>query len=331
MHKGLYLLHSGVLDHVYGPAERAAIEQRVNIYAPPQTLDSVKRDSSVLAEAELIFSSWGMPVMDAAFLAAAPRLRAVFYGAGSIRSFVTDAFWKRGIVITSAYEPNDVPVAEYTLAMIILSLKHTWRHIDRMKKGGTWWDRQVPVPGGYHSTVGLISLGKIARLTLALLQPFDLCVIVYSTSLTDAEAQKLNVERCSLNEVFRRADVVSLHTPSLPQTCGMITGQHFASMKTGATFINTARGAVVRESEMIAVLQQRPDLTAVLDVTDPEPPAADSPLFTMPNVVVTPHISGSMHGECRRLGHFMVEELDRYLAGQPLHGQITAETAARLA
>ena len=111
----------------------------------------------------------------------------------------------------------------------------------------------------------------------------------------------------------------------------MITGRHLAMMKEGATFINTARGAVVREKEMIEVLTQRPDLTAVLDVTDPEPPELDSPLTKLPNVILTPHIAGSAGPECQRLGYYMLQEFQRYLAGEPLKFGITKEAAAKLA
>ncbi len=111
----------------------------------------------------------------------------------------------------------------------------------------------------------------------------------------------------------------------------MITGQHFSTMKEGATFINTARGAVVRENELIAVLQQRPDLFAVLDVTYPEPPEPDSLLYMLPNVVVTPHIAGAMDGECRRMGQYMIGELKRYLRGETLRWGISREQAKLLA
>jgi phosphoglycerate dehydrogenase-like enzyme len=111
----------------------------------------------------------------------------------------------------------------------------------------------------------------------------------------------------------------------------MITGKLLSSMKPGATFINTARGTIVREQEMIEVLRQRPDLTAVLDVCDPEPPAPDCPLLKLPNVVITPHIAGSMGPEIKRLGRYMVEELRRYIAGDPLKWQITRELASRIA
>jgi phosphoglycerate dehydrogenase-like enzyme len=135
----------------------------------------------------------------------------------------------------------------------------------------------------------------------------------------------------SLDEVFRRADVVSVHTPWLKETEGLITGAHIASMKPYSTFINTSRGAVVRETEMTHVLQARPDLVAVIDVTHPEPPSPDSPLFTLPNVILTPHIAGSLGAECRRMGQYMVGELERYVLGQPLRYALTRERAAIMA
>ena len=136
---------------------------------------------------------------------------------------------------------------------------------------------------------------------------------------------------CALDEVFARGDVVSLHAPWLPQTEGMITGAQLAAMREKATFLNTARGALVREAELIAVLQQRADLCAVLDVTHPEPPAPDSPLYALPNVVLTPHIAGSVGAECQRMGRAMADELARYVRGAPLHWSITRSQAALMA
>jgi phosphoglycerate dehydrogenase-like enzyme len=163
------------------------------------------------------------------------------------------------------------------------------------------------------------------------MEPYEVNRLVYSTSLSDDAAKKMNVEKRTLDEIFAGSDVVSLHTPDLPSTKGMITGRHLEMMKPGATFINTARGAVVNEKEMIEVLRKRTDLTAVLDVCDPEPPGLDSPLTQLPNVVLTPHIAGSAGPECQRLGYYMLQEFQRYLAGEPLKFQITKEAAARMA
>jgi phosphoglycerate dehydrogenase-like enzyme len=135
-------------------------------------------------------------------------------------------------------------------------------------------------------------------------------------------AQFPDIEFCSLDDLFRRADVVSLHTPWLPETEGLITGEHFRAMRPNSSFINTARGAIVREAEMIAALQARPDITALLDVTYPEPPAPGSPLYTLPNVVLTPHIAGPLGAECRRQGALMLAELRSYLADGILNHEI---------
>ena len=328
MLKGLYIL--GTFELIYGPAEQADIASQVDIYAPQQTAASAAENPWLLAEAEVIFSGWGGPKIDADFLAAAPKLRMVFYGSGSIKATVTDAFWDRGVRITSAYAGNGVPVAEYTLSQILFGLKRGWYFALAMKR-----DKKHPprpaVPGAYGSTVGILSLGVIGRTVCRMLQPFDVKVIAYDPYASRQDAQDLGVELCSLEEVFRRSDVVSCHTPRLRETEGMIQGRHFASMKADASFINTARGAVVREEEMIEVLQSRPDIYAVLDVTFPEPPEPDSPLYTLPNVVLTPHIAGSMGNECRRMGRYMVEELQRYVRGEPLEWEITRDTAAIMA
>src|SRR5699024_11804912 len=121
-----------------------------------------------------------------------------------------------------------------------------------------------------------------------------------------------------LEDIFKNADVVSLHAPLLQETKGMITASHFQSMKENASFINTARGEIVREVEMLDVLKEREDLTAILDVVYPEPPAADSLLYTLPNVILTPHIAGSEGKECARLGTYMLDEFRRYLQGEDL-------------
>ena len=327
----LYILDGLSTDLIYGPKERLEIDRLVDVFAPPQTRDSIQENLTLLADVEVILSGWGGPIMDHAFLSAAPNLKAVFHGAGSIRVFTPEPFWERDIAITSAYEANAVPVAEYTLSVILLSLKHFWRYAHGAKANQGWGDHTRPVTGCFDSTVGLISCGAVARRLLEMLRPFDLHRMVYCPFLSQREAAELGVELVSLPDLFRRADVVSIHTPLLPETTGLITGRHVASMRPNATLINTSRGPIVREPELIDVLRERPDLTAVLDVTDPEPPLDGSPFSELPNIVLTPHIAGSMGPEIRRLGRCMVEELRRFVAGEPLKWRITKEAAAKMA
>jgi phosphoglycerate dehydrogenase-like enzyme len=322
--KGLYILDKESFDLIYGADDQRDIAVFVDIFGPPQTKDSIRANPDLLADVEIIFSGWGAPLMDRRFLLAAPNLRAVFYGGGSVRSFVTDTFWERDIVLITAATANAVPVSEYTLASILFSLKHGWRYAMQVKRDARFPTKTI-VPGAYESIVGLVSLGLIGRLVRDRLRPFDLRVLAYDPYVRAEYARELDVQLLPLADLFRRSDVVSLHTPLLEETEGMITGAHFASMKQGATFINTARGAIVHEKEMIEVLKQRPDLQVVLDVTHPEPPEPDSPLYTLSNVILTPHIAGSMDGECQRMGRYMVEDLRRFVAGKPLRWQVTRE------
>jgi phosphoglycerate dehydrogenase-like enzyme len=328
--RGLYVLRHDAFDRIYGESERADIAALVEIEEAPQTANTVAENPKVLDGVEVIISGWGAPVMDDAFLEAAGELRAVFYGAGSVRPFVTDALWERGVLVASAHSANAVPVSEYALAAILFSLKRGWHFATavRVKRS---FPQVSGIPGAYGSTVGIVSLGATGRMLRERLVPFDVRVVAYDPCVTVQEAAGLGVELMALGRLFREADVVSLHTPWLPETESLIQGSHLASMKRGATFINTSRGAVVREAEMISVLEGRPDLTAVLDVTHPEPPEPDSPLYEMPNVVLTPHIAGSQGGECRRMGRLVVEELRRYVAGEPLQHEITRERAAVMA
>jgi phosphoglycerate dehydrogenase-like enzyme len=320
--RALYILDESTRPMIYGADEQRDIARHVDLIGPPQTRESIAARAGLLGDADVIFSGWGAPVVDEPFLDAAPNLRVIFYGAGAIGSWATDAIWDRGVRVTSAATANAVPVAEYALSVILFSLKHGWA-LARQTREGRCFPGRDGAPGCYGSTVGLVSLGVTARKLVELLRPFDLRLIAYDPYVPPAEAAALGVESTSLADVFRRADVVSLHTPLLPETVGLVTGAHLASMKHGATFINTARGSIVRQGHMLDVLARRPDLQAVLDVCDPEPPAADSPLYALPNVVLTPHIAGSVGTECRRMGRYMVEELERYLTGRALKWEVT--------
>lgn len=330
MMKGLVVLDAQAFELIYGAEYLAEIARRVELPCGPVTREQLAAQPELLGEVEVIFSGWGAPILDAAFLASAPKLRAVFYGAGTIRYFTSDEFWARGIIISSAYAMNAVPVAEFTLASILLSLKNVWQSALGARSLGRFPERSR-CAGAFGSKVGLISLGMIGRLVRERLRPFDLEVLAYDPFMTPEQATVLGVEMVSLDEIFRQCDVVSLHTPWLQSTEGMIQGRHFELMKPHATFLNTARGAVVRENEMIDVLSRRTDLTALLDVTHPEPPVNDSPLWKLPNVVLTPHIAGSQDRECRRMGRLMLDEFDRWVRGENLKWAISKEKAALLA
>jgi phosphoglycerate dehydrogenase-like enzyme len=288
--------------------------------------EKVPQNLALFANTDVIFSGWGGPVMDETFLRAAPKLEAVFYAAGTIRGIVTDAFWKRSITICSAWAANAIPVSEFTFAQIILALKNVLPVSRAMHQ-----QRQDPLAnknkmvGAYDAKVGVIGLGMIGRMVVKWLHMLHVEVWVYDPGLSPERAEEMGVRMADLDTIFSECDVISLHAPDLESTRGMITGAHINRIRPGGTFINTARGIVVREEEMIEVLKARPDISAVLDVTWPDPPVAGSVLYELPNVYLTPHIAGSVGNECWRMGDYMLGEAVRYLKGGPLQWQVTQE------
>ncbi|MGW4801572.1 hydroxyacid dehydrogenase, partial [Nonomuraea sp. NPDC004297] len=284
--------------------------------------------AGALAEAEVLYTSWWCPPVTAEVLAAAPRLRAVVHAAGSVKHHVTEACWERGLLVSSAAAANAEPVAEYTLAAILFANKRVpdIARLFRERRAPLDLDGLFPGFGNYRRTVGIIGASKIGRRVIELLRPFDLDVLVADPYLTE----DLGVPRVELDELFERSDVVSVHAPALPETHHLVSAARLASMRDGATLINTARGALVDQDALIAETASG-RLYAVIDVTEPDPLPSGSPLFDLPNVLLTPHIAGSLGGELARIADLAVDELARYAKGLPFAHGVRAEDLATLA
>ena len=278
-----------------------------------------------LGEVDILLGSWGMLRLDEELLAAAPRLRAVCYAAGTVKGFVTPASYAREVLITTTMHANAVPVAEVTLALITLANKNWFTAQAATRQQSR---HAVAHVGNFGTTVGIIGCGAIARLVLAKLASMELNVLVYDPYARDLPAGVEHV--ADLLELARRSDVVSLHAPDIPATHGMCNAAFFTAMRDGATFINTARGKLVDEAALVVELQAG-RIYAHLDVTFPEPPVADSPLYRLPNVWLTPHLAGSSSGEIRRMGRLAVDECLSVIAGRAPRFPVTEAMLATMA
>ncbi|MFJ9037145.1 hydroxyacid dehydrogenase [Streptomyces sp. NPDC102406] len=318
---------------VFTPRSMAALRSVCDL-APGPVLDDLTttRAEQVLADVEVLVTGWGCPRLDADVLAAAPRLEAVVHAAGSVRGHVTDACWERGIEVTSAAAANALPVAEYTLAMLLLHGKHVLeraRDFRRDRARGEWLLTSHEV-GNYRRTVGLLSASLIGRRVIELLRPFDFEVLLHDPYVTAAEAAELGVEWVELPELFTGSDLLSIHTPLLPATRGLVSRDLLTSMRPGATLINTSRGAVVDQDALTDVVRAG-RIRAVLDVTDPEVLPADHPLWDCPNALITPHLAGSQGSEWERLADTAVGEVARWAAGDGFAHPVRRERLAFLA
>lgn len=264
-------------------------------------------------------------------LAHGTGLKAVFYAGGTVKEFA-EPLHDRNLTLVSAWAANAVPVAEFTLAQILLALKLGWPHVRQLAAhpGPEGW-KWMEVRGVYGASVGIISLGMIGAKVIELLRPFSVNVQAFDPLVGEETMAQMGVKKMELTELFANSDVISVHAPLLKETEGMITGQLIATMKSNATFINTARGGLVRETEMIDVLHARPDLTAILDVTAVEPLPSDSPLYQMKNVILTPHIAGAMGDEVLRLSDLMIEEFHTWRSGRSPRYAIKREALSRIA
>lgn len=283
-----------------------------------------------LAQVEVLVTSWGAPQLTPARLAAAPALRAVLHCAGSVRGLVGDEVWRRGIRVTSAADVNAIPVAEYTLAAIIFAGKKAPFLATDEERAYRGWG---PISGygdlsNFGRTVGIIGFSRIGRRVVELLK-----VLGGTTCLvTDPHADPAEVARAGatlvpLDELLPRADVLSVHAPELPETRHLIGAAQLRLLPDHATVINTARGSLV-DADALAAECAAGRLFAILDVTDPEPLPAASPLRRLAQVMITPHIAGSLGSEIGRLTDHVLQELARWAARRPLKAEITAESWA---
>lgn len=314
-----------MFNEVFNAGRKEKIEKMAEIYPALITSENFEEHAGHLKDLEIIFSTWGMPFLSEKELDKLPELRAVFYAAGSVKGFAQPLL-KKNITVVSAWTANAVPVAEFTVAQILLATKGYYKNIRESK---SFQGRKNHPPfrgkGNFGEIIALIGCGAIARKLIELLKNFELKIIVHDPCLKQEEAAWLGVEKVSLEHAFSKAYVVSNHVPNLPSLKGMFNLSLFEKMRKHATFINTARGTQVMEKDLIAVLKKRPDLTALLDVTDPEPPERESELYTLPNVYLTSHIAGSLGDEMVRPADYCIEEFLRWKAGQPLRYAVTME------
>jgi phosphoglycerate dehydrogenase-like enzyme len=285
-----------------------------------------------LAAARVLLTCWGCPLIDSWALARAPNLEVVVHAAGTVKTHVDAAVFDHGIRVSSVAHANALPVAEYTVAMILLANKGIPMLAREYQSGRAAVDLlgQFPDIGNYGKIVGVVGASKVGRRVLSLLAPFDLDLLLSDPLVDEETAWSLGARLVGLDELFATSDVVSLHAPAIDQTRGMVDARRLGAMRAGATLINTARGSLVDQDALVAELR-RGRITAVLDVTEPEITPPDSPLWELPNVVLTPHVAGALGNELRRLGAAAAGEVRRVFAGEPLRHPVDPAALAHTA
>jgi phosphoglycerate dehydrogenase-like enzyme len=287
--------------------------------------------SDLLPQADAVLTTWGAPKFDAQLLELAPRVKLIAHAAGTIKGFIPEEVFDRGIQVTHAAAIIADSVGEWTLTVTLMALRRAYDFNRTMHEGG-WAKRDFGFGEElYGRRVGVIAASMTGRAFVKLLAPFECDVVVYDPYLSDERAAQLGVSRIgSLDELFRTCDIVSNHAPTTPETNGMIGAPQLALLRDGALFVNTARAAAIDYPALTRELQSG-RFRAALDVFPKEPLAADSPLRGLPNVILSPHVAGGTQQSRKRLGQAMVDEIGRFFRGEPLRYGVSKQMLATMA
>lgn len=307
-------------EHLFGEGLSALqIDGAAAVNATPfaSFRDSDAREA--LSRAQVLITGWGAPELTDEDLDAAPGLRFVLHAGGQGSTLLPPSAKSRGISVSNAGWVNAIPVAEFTVAMIILANKQTFQARRLYAERRRFVDRELefPTAGNLGKTVGIVGASRIGRIVIERLADLDVEIVVFDPYLSQPEALRLGVRSVSLEELMRISDVVTLHPPLNTATTNMIGADQLALMRDGSTLINTSRGLIVDQDALLAELRTG-RIEAILDVTHPEVLPRNNELYVLPNVFLTPHIAGSMGFEIRRLGQHVATELERIARAQPL-------------
>lgn len=287
---------------------------------------------NVTTDADIVITGWGTPSLSEAAQAEDCTIKMIAHMAGSVGDLVSQAVYDKGIKVVSGNRLFAVSVAEGTIAYMLAAQRYIPENVIDMR-GGAYWKKE-----GFREsrrivgrTIGIVGCGMISKELMKMLRPFNVKIKLFSEYPQDKLWLKsMNAEQVGIDEIFESCSIVSLHSSLSEKTRGMIKKEHFEKMQEDALFINTARGAIVREGEMIEAFSERPDLRAFLDVYEKEPLSGESPLRKMKNVYLMPHCGGptiDMYGE---IGRAVAEDVISFANGGELHCEITASQASRM-
>lgn len=289
---------------------------------------------ALLPRVDILVTGWKSRPVDAELRRRMPRLKLIAHLAGTVKGVLTHDVAASDLKVVSAAEANAKPVAEFTLAHILLHMKRVseWRELYRAQRSriDTRNTRFTGRLGNAGRTVGIVGASRIGRRVAEELRRHDIAVLLHDPFVTVEAAAHFGAQKVSMDELLSQSDVVSLHQPLLPSTERSFGAREFARMRDGALLINTARGRII-DSAALETAMADGRLSAVLDVTDPEPLNDDSPLWDMSNVTITPHVAGSFGCEVCRMTELVLDDIARFTRGEPMQHEVAIADWERVA
>lgn len=279
---------------------------------------------ALVARADAMLTCWGSRNLAPDDLGERARPLLVAHSAGSIRGIVPKGLLGHGVRLTQSSPAIAFAVAQYTVGLIILALRQAVARSVALRDG-TRFQGTAPYRDLEGLNVALVGLSQVGRRVPPLLAPFGCHVFAYDPYWKTEDAAGLGVTLVDdLDTLVSQADVLSLHAPVTPQTENLLDLRRVALLKTGAVVINTARPQLVDQNALFARAMGN-EIQAYLDVTTPEPLPSTHEGWSSPNIFITPHIAGPTEQTMRRIVRHAIDEIDRFLAGQPLATEVTLD------
>jgi len=312
------------------PKTRAALHELGEITEiAPAELQSVDAFTAAAADKDAFITAWGFPRLDAEYLSLAPQLKCVVHAASSLHALVSDAFWATGIPISQAGAAMAPAVAELSLTFTLNLLRRV-HQLDHSLRTGVNWDDARNVPRAREiagARIGVVGASRTGRRYIDACRALGAVVRVYDPYLLKDDP--LSASAATLHEVMATSDVVAVHAPATKETEGLIGAAELAWLPDGAAFVNTARSTIV-DMEALYKEVHSGRIDAALDVFDEEPLPADDPWRSLPNVLLTPHLGGATVDSRRRAGGIVVDELRRFISGDPMEHALTRTDLERM-
>jgi D-3-phosphoglycerate dehydrogenase len=259
--------------------------------------------------------------VDAEVLAVTAQLQVIGRAGVGLDNVDIDAASLRGVIVMNTPGANTIATAEHTVAMLLALCRHV-PQADASVRASQWARGQFLGVQLYRKTLGIVGLGRVGAQVARRTRAFGMTVIAFDPYISDDVARDLNVTLVDLDELLARSDFIALHTALTPETRTLINAQAIARMKPGVRLVNCARGALVDEAALLDALRSGHVAGAALDVYADEPPAADSPLRALPNVVLTPHIAASTVEAQRDVGTQIVDQVLAALRGEDFRNAV---------
>ena len=325
-------------DTVFTPDNYARLLHNFDVTANPnEERFTPEQVEDGIAEYDGLITGWGTSSISDEALRRAERLKIVAHSAGSVKHLFTangveQYLIPRDICIVSANRAIALNVAEHTIGALIAVGRRWFFHAQNIRERGLWKDPSSPKNSQYlrGATIGMISASTVGREVIRLLEPFDVNILLYDPYLSDWDAGRLGVTKTDLEDVFRQADMVTVHAPSIPETRHMIGRAQLQLLRDGAVFINTSRGSVL-DHDALYEEARTGRIHVQLDVTDPEPLPSGHPLRSLENVIITPHTSGTGAYGSAHIGSITVLALEHYFHGKPVEGRVPLDRWSQLA